>query len=228
MLLLFDFALWTDSADADVQPWWCVSGAVLSEGVALSEVAENDSRQNRNEKRHKINTKNINNSTIVSDNLEKSNHTRALLFPFPPSYSFCVFFFNKPFIPKGDQKKRGGGWRCSTQYWNHQWSRRGALFQSHVLVFIDFFPTPLFLFFEVLLYHLPMFPSLNPSPPPTTRTCCRLGSGWLWCAPGLPSGSPAPVNRGTPGWVPRWLARSCTYWQSSGRCPWLRCTRWTV
>lgn len=64
------------------------------------------------------------------------------------------------------------------------------------------------------------------SPPPTTRSCCRLGNGWLWSVPGPPSGSPAQASRWTPDRGSQWWARSCTCWQSSGRCPWPRCTRW--
>lgn len=69
--------------------------------------------KNRNEKRHEINTKeHTQYSTIVSDNLEKSDHTRALLFPFPPSYSFLFLrlfkksLLIKPFIPKGFKTKK--------------------------------------------------------------------------------------------------------------------------
>lgn len=77
--------------------------------------------------------------------------------------------------------------------------------------------------FEVLMYLL-VSPSLHS--PPTTRACCRLDSGWLWSAPLLPSRSPVLVKTQTPGWDPQWWARSCTYWRSSGRCPWPRCTQW--
>ena len=66
----------------------CVSGAVLSKMAALSEVAENDSRQKAvTRKQNTINT-NINNSTIVSDNLEKSNNTGTVLLLILPSSFF--------------------------------------------------------------------------------------------------------------------------------------------
>ncbi len=122
--------------------------------MALSEVAENDSRQNRNEKaRHKINTKNINNSTIVSDNLEKSNHTGALLFPFPPSNSSSFLKWIK-------NSKNGG--RCCSETISE--AGEGLIFsQSHVLVLIDFLINHLilrhqhlsFISFEVLIHHPP-------------------------------------------------------------------------
>lgn len=95
--------------------------------------------------------------------------------------------------------------------------------QSHVLVFVDFFVNLTHPSSPPLLISLP--PSRR-SHPPTTRSCCRLGSGWLWSVPGLPSGSPARANIQTPGWGPQWWARSCTCWRSSGRCPWPRCTQW--
>lgn len=125
--------------------------------MALSEVAENDSRQNRNEKtRHKINTKNINNSTIVSDNLEKSNHTGALLFPFPPSNS-------SSFLKRIKNSKNGADVvRLDSETISE--AGEGLIFsQSHVLVLIDFLINHLilhhqhlfFISFEVLMHHHP-------------------------------------------------------------------------
>jgi len=161
-------------------PWWCVSGAVLSKGgVALSEVAENDSRQNRNEKRHKINTKNINNSTIVSDNLEKSNHPGgpfSFLFYLPPILS-ASFSISHSFLDRKQNKKnkKKTGRRCSTQFLKPPAKAGEGLIssQSHVLVFIYFFfksshppsPTPL-TFISSRCYYITsrcFHPSIPPS-----------------------------------------------------------------
>lgn len=101
---------------------------------ALSEVAQNDSRWHLSQESwHVINTY-INNSTIISDNLEKIAHTGTLLFP-PPLSSFFFFYFISHSFLQGIKKTLKMGSMLLDSILKPSQHRRKVHSVSHVFFF---------------------------------------------------------------------------------------------